>query len=85
MSVVHTVTIDSAGRLVVPKALRDELGIVAGRPLRAVVRDGRLELSPEWLDAEIVERDGVSVITPRSELEPMTSDDVRLVMEQLRR
>jgi AbrB family looped-hinge helix DNA binding protein len=38
------VTIDSAGRLVVPKALRDELGFTAGAELEAAVVNGALEV-----------------------------------------
>ena len=32
-------TIDTAGRIVVPKALRDELGLVGGEELEIIVRD----------------------------------------------
>jgi len=38
-------TIDAAGRLVVPKGLRDELGFVAGAELELVAVDGRLEVA----------------------------------------
>ena len=48
----------------VPKPLRDELGFEPGQPLRPSVRDGRLEIEPEPVDAELVEHDGVLVITP---------------------
>jgi AbrB family looped-hinge helix DNA binding protein len=37
-------TIDAAGRMVVPKPLRDELGFTAGVELDARVVDGRLEV-----------------------------------------
>lgn len=37
-------TIDGAGRLVIPKPLRDELGLVAGDELEVTAVDGRLEL-----------------------------------------
>lgn len=36
-------TIDRAGRLVVPKALRDALGFREGEELELSARDGRLE------------------------------------------
>lgn len=85
MSRGHSVTIDRAGRLVVPKALRDELGIAPGQPLRASVHDGRLEIEPEPLDAELVEVDGVLVITPREPVAPLSRDEVRDLIESGRR
>ncbi len=85
MSASHSVTIDRAGRLVVPKALRDELGLAEGRSLRAAVRDGCLELVPEPLEVDLVERDGVLVIVPTGLLAPLTRDDVRAVIESVRR
>jgi AbrB family looped-hinge helix DNA binding protein len=85
MASTHLVAIDRAGRLVVPKTLRDELGLEPGQPLRASVRDGRLEIEPEPIDAELVERDGVLVITPTEPVPVLTQDDVRLVVESTRR
>jgi AbrB family looped-hinge helix DNA binding protein len=38
-------TIDAAGRLVVPKSLRDELGLAAGTELDVEAVDGRLEVA----------------------------------------
>lgn len=38
-------TIDGAGRLTVPKALRDELGFVPGTELELSAVDGRLEVA----------------------------------------
>jgi len=38
-------TIDAAGRLVVPKRLRDELGFSAGAELELTAVDGRLEVT----------------------------------------
>ena len=38
------VTIDRAGRLVVPKALRDELGFAAGTELELAAVNGALEV-----------------------------------------
>ena len=47
-------TIDAAGRIVVPKPLRDELGVKPGQVLDLVVRDGRLqvEIAPVEMAAD---------------------------------
>jgi AbrB family looped-hinge helix DNA binding protein len=42
-----TITIDSAGRLVLPKAMRDRLHLRAGSKLSADVIAGKIELTPE--------------------------------------
>jgi AbrB family looped-hinge helix DNA binding protein len=49
------VTIDRAGRIVVPKAMRDELGITPDTPLEIEVVDDHIELSPPPSSARIVE------------------------------
>jgi AbrB family looped-hinge helix DNA binding protein len=38
-------TIDMAGRLVVPKPIRDQLGFTAGTDLELTAVDGRLEIT----------------------------------------
>lgn len=85
MPATHVVTMDRAGRIIVPKVLRDRLAVQPGQPLRAQVRDGRLEIEPEQIEAELVEVDGVLVITPTETVEPLTREDVRELMEELRR
>ena len=39
-------TIDSGGRLVIPKQARDAAGLKPGVPLEVVVHDGRIEIAP---------------------------------------
>ena len=39
-------SIDSAGRLVLPKAIRDEANLQPGDPLEVTFRDGRIEIEP---------------------------------------
>ena len=40
-----TVTMDAAGRVVIPKAIRDAAGFTAGAPLEIQVRDGKVEIA----------------------------------------
>lgn len=48
-------TIDNAGRIVVPKALRDAMGLTAGRTVDIVFTDGRLEIevAPAEVDVDV--------------------------------
>jgi AbrB family looped-hinge helix DNA binding protein len=78
-------TIDRAGRIVVPKALRDALGLVGGEAVEVVARDGRLEIAaaPAQLRLKRV-RGGVTAVPDRP-LPPLTVELVRETLEQTRR
>lgn len=79
------VTMDSSGRIVVPKALRDALAVEPGQPMDAQVRDGRLEIEPRSFPADLVERDGLLVIVAREPISLINRDDVRSVIESVRK
>lgn len=79
------VTIDRAGRVVVPKALREELHLEAGVALEIRVREGRLELEPVATPMRLVRRGKGLVATTDEPLPPIDADDVRAVTESLRR
>jgi AbrB family looped-hinge helix DNA binding protein len=76
-------TIDRAGRLVVPKALREELGFVAGTELELAAVDGRLEVAaPSRVRVE----QGPHGVRFAAAGDPQLSvDDVRALMESGRR
>jgi len=78
-------TIDSAGRIVVPKALRERLGLVGGRALEIRERNGRLEIEPAPTPMKLVKRRGGSVAVPARKMPPLTDEIVRDTLEQLRR
>ena len=41
-----TTTIDNAGRVVIPKSLRDQMGLAPGTEIEIRMRDGHLEIEP---------------------------------------
>jgi AbrB family looped-hinge helix DNA binding protein len=77
--------IDAAGRVVIPKALRDALGLRAGQPLEIAERDGRLEIVPASTPMTLVdEGDGV-VAVAETDMPVLTADLVRATLERTRR
>jgi AbrB family looped-hinge helix DNA binding protein len=77
--------IDSAGRVVIPKALRQALGLSAGQPLEIVERDGRLEIMPAPTPMKLVdEGDGVVAVAD-GDMPVLTADMVRDTLERIRR
>lgn len=78
-------TIDAAGRLVVPKALRNELKLTAGTELELRVRDGILEVEPASAPMRLVRRGKGLVATTDTPLPKVFRQDVRAVTESQRR
>ena len=56
-------TIDSVGRIVVPKALRDALGLQAGSTVDISRYGSGLQVVPSGRTARLGEKDGVLVAT----------------------
>ena len=83
----HTMksTIDQAGRVVIPKALRQRLGLRGGVALVIRERDGRIEIEPAATPMTLVDRDGGSAAVPEQALPPLTDDIVRETLERTRR
>ncbi len=75
-------SIDRAGRVVVPKRIRDELGFSPDRPLEADVVDGRLELFAPHESTKLV--DGPHGRSIAATGVPITDEDVRGVLEAVR-
>lgn len=76
--------IDSAGRLVIPKAVRDAAGILPGTPLEVRYRDGRIEIEPIPLDVSVELVEGVAVASPREPVPVLLADTVTATRDRLR-
>ena len=78
-------TIDGAGRLVVPKSLRDALGLVPGQELELEVRDGRLEAEALPTPMRLRRRGPRMAAVPEATLPPLSAAQVRATLERIRR
>jgi AbrB family looped-hinge helix DNA binding protein len=77
--------IDSAGRIVIPKALRDRLGLGRGRAIEISERDGRIEIEPLSTPMSLVGCRGRPVAVPQGRLPALTDEIVRATIERTRR
>jgi AbrB family looped-hinge helix DNA binding protein len=76
-------TIDPAGRLVIPKPLRDELGFASGTELELEAVDGRLEVS---VPSRVRVEDGASGLRFVADAAaPLGADRVRELIDRGRR
>ncbi len=76
------VTIDSAGRVVVPKRLRDELGLTPNTTLEIEIVNGHLELSTTHEPATLVEGPNGPMVAATGT--PLTDEEVRHTLEAVR-
>lgn len=64
-------TIDGAGRVVVPKALRQAVGLVAGAEIDIRAADGRIEMEPAPLEVRFEREGDLLVAVPVRPVPPM--------------
>jgi AbrB family looped-hinge helix DNA binding protein len=79
------VAIDAVGRIVIPKPMRDALGIDGPTELELTERDGALELTVPYVKAHLEDRDGFTVIVPDESVPTLTTEMVREEIERSRR
>jgi AbrB family looped-hinge helix DNA binding protein len=77
-------TIDQAGRIVVPKALRHAVGLTGGQTVEVTARDGRLEIEAVPTSMRL-ERRGRHVVAVAEDVPKLTAATVRTTLEQTRR
>lgn len=80
-----TVTIDKAGRVVIPAAVRQRLGLRPGTPLELSSDDIAIRLEPVVSPPQLVRRkSGLLVARPTVPLDELPSVDVAALIEEER-
>ena len=77
--------IDAAGRVLIPKDLRERLGIWRRGVVQIRECDGRIEIEPAATPMSLVRRAGGRVAVPEEKLPPLTDEIVRETLERTRR
>jgi AbrB family looped-hinge helix DNA binding protein len=75
------VSVDRAGRIVVPKALRDALQLKPGTRLEIRQEDGRLVLASPAVPMRLVRKGKGLVVQPGKPLPTLRAAQVRAVLE----
>jgi AbrB family looped-hinge helix DNA binding protein len=78
-------TIDAAGRILVPRRLLQALGLRPGQPLEIRAGDGRLEIEIAPTPIRRKKRAKRVVAVPETELPKLTAEQVREMLERIRR
>jgi len=76
-------TIDGAGRMVIPKAVREAAGLRPGDPLDVRYRDGRIEIEPLAEQVRLV-REGPFLVADAPGASALTNDEVSDVLSEIR-
>jgi AbrB family looped-hinge helix DNA binding protein len=79
-----TVTIDKAGRVVIPASVRARLGLRPGTPLELSADDSAIHLAPVAPRPELIRRGGRLVARPTLPVEERPVVDVAAVIDEER-
>jgi AbrB family looped-hinge helix DNA binding protein len=79
------ITMDSAGRLVIPKKIRLEAGLQPGAVLDISCRDGQIEIQPASMRLRFVRRGPFVVAVPKKRhIEALTAETVERTLNAVR-
>lgn len=78
-------TIDAAGRIVIPKGIRDALDLGTGGEVDVTARDGRIEITVPPTPMRLVRAGKGLAAAPQRVLPPLDPAQVRATLEQMRR
>lgn len=71
--------------MVIPKSIREQLGVHGPTNLELTAADGRLELTVADVSAHVEIRDGLPVIVTDQAMEPMSVAETREAIDLVRR
>ena len=77
-------TIDAAGRVVIPKALRDRAGLQAGMEIEVNLRDGLIEIAPPPPQGRLIRKNGHLFWEPAAGSSETTLEEINEAIRQLR-
>ena len=77
-------TIDRAGRLVLPKPIREQAGILPGMELEITVTNGRIEISPAPRAVRVERRGELRVAVPAEEGAALSQEEVWRTLRAIR-
>lgn len=78
-------TIDGGGRVVVPKPIRERLGLRPGTEIELTEHDGWLEIAPAATPMRLVGRGEDVVASTDQDMPVLTADEVRGALDHTRR
>jgi AbrB family looped-hinge helix DNA binding protein len=77
-------TIDSAGRVVIPKEIRDAAGVGGGSKVEIEERNGIIEIKPAYAKVKLVQHGKVWVAEFEEDVPPLTLEQVNAIRDELR-
>jgi len=78
-------TMDSAGRLVIPREIRREAGLEPDTPLDVRWRDGVIEIEPQPLAVKLQKRGRLTVAMPQATVSRLTGAAIERTRRAVRR
>ncbi len=72
-----TIPIDKAGRVVLPKGIRERLGLHAGSEFEVMEEEDRITLKPVDKESKLVSKGGVLVFVPEEDFSKEGEDLVK--------
>ena len=77
------VAIDDAGRLLLPKAVRDAAGLRPGVPFEVTASQGRIELKRTDSEVRLVRQGRLTVAVAKDDLPPISEREILALREGL--